>query len=144
MLLCLPTLLSAWMGPPPIIPARTIVMSDAVPLPHLNPAPALEVRDVISSVMAALHRSNWDSPSPLYGFEVALRFLAPTHAAKLRNAKPGGFARYLRQPHKIAQISWSEFRFEGDVVLLTSDEGVEEAYQMCSMRASPTDDWTSA
>jgi len=111
---------------------------------NTNPLPTLEVRDVISSVMAALHRSNWDSPKPLYGFEVALRFLAPTHAAKLRGAKAGGFARYLQQPHKISQISWNEYRYEGDIIYAKSDEGVEEAYQMCSMREKPSDEWMTA
>ena len=97
---------------------------------HTNPLPTLAPKEVISNVMAALHRSNWDSPKPLYGFEVALRFLAPTHAAKLRGAKAGGFARYLQQPHKISQISWNEYRYEGDIIYAKSDEGVEEAYQM--------------
>jgi len=115
-----------------------------VPMESLNPLPTLEVREVISSMMAALHRSNWDSPTPLYGFEVALRFLAPTHAAKMRGAKAGGFARYLQQPHKFSQINWNEYRFEGDVVYLTNDDGLEEAYQMCSMRASPEKDWMTA
>ena len=116
----------------------------AVKIEYLNPAPALEVKDVVSSVMAALHPSNHDKPSELYGFEVALRFLAPTHAAKRRAAKPGGFARYLRQDHKIEQIKWQEYRFEGDTVFLTSDAGVEEAYQMCSMRQSPSEDWKTS
>jgi hypothetical protein len=94
--------------------------------------------------MSALHRTNWDTPTPYYGFEVALRFLAPTHMAKLNNAKPGGYARYMRQPHKVGQITWNEFRFEGDVILLEGGSGPDEAYQMCSVRSSPTDEWTSA
>lgn len=124
-------------------PCRSPVMSENVPLEALNPTPVLEVREVISSVMAALHRSNQDAPKELYGFEVAMRFLAPTHAAKLRGAKPGGFARYLRQPHKVGQINWGEYRYEGDTVYLTSDAGVAEAYQMCSMRPSPSSKWVS-
>jgi hypothetical protein len=118
--------------------------SKVVPLEALNPSPTLEPREVISSVMAALHRSNWDSPTDFYGFEVALRFLAPTHAAKLKGAKPSGFSRYLRQPHKIKQIEWNEYRFEGELVMLKDDDEREEAYQMCSLRSSPTDEWQSA
>ena len=117
---------------------------NVVPMESTSPSPNLEVREVISSMMAALHPSNHDKPKELYGFEVALRFLAPTHSAKIRGAKPGGFARYLRQPHKASQISWSDYRYEGEVVYLKSDEGVEEAYQMTSMRSSPTADWTPA
>ena len=39
--------------------------------------------------MAALHRSNWETPTPFYGFEVALRFFAPTHQAKPRTRRTG-------------------------------------------------------
>ena len=94
--------------------------------------------------MAALHRSNWDSPTPYYGFEVALRFLAPTHMAKVNNAKPGGYSRYMRQPHKVGMILWNEFRFEGDTILLENGDAPDEAYQMCSVRSSPTEEWTAA
>ena len=68
-----------------------------MPLERLEASPTLEPREVIGSMMAALHRSNWDSPTPFYGFEIAMRFLAPTHAAKLKNAKPSGFSRFMRQ-----------------------------------------------
>ena len=115
-----------------------------MPIEHLNPLPQLQPREVIATVMAALHRSNWDSPRSFYGFEIALKFLAPTHSAKLRSAKPAGFSRYLRQPHKISQIEWNEYRFEGDTVMLKDDDGRDEAYQMCSMRSSPTAEWQSA
>ena len=97
-----------------------------VPLQHVQPSPTLTPRDVVNSVMSALHRTNWDTPTPYYGFEVALRFLAPTHMAKLNNAKPGGYARYMRQPHKVGQITWNEFRFEGDVILLEGGSGPDE------------------
>ena len=100
-----------------------------VPMEALQPLPVLTPREVISSVMAALHRSNWETPSPYYGFEVAMRFLSPTHQAKVKKAKPAGFARFLQRPHKIAQILWNEYRYEGELVLLTSDAGVHEAYQ---------------
>ena len=112
-----------------------------VPIPHTNPLPVLTPREVIDSVMAALHRSNWETPTPFYGFEVALRFFAPTHQAKLSNAKPAGFARFMQRPHKKKQILWNEYRFDGEVVLLTSDAGVREAYQAVSLREKPTDEW---
>ena len=117
-----------------------------VPLVHMNPSPALEPREVISSVMAALHRSNWDQPTPFYGFEVALRFLAPTHDAKIRKAKPGGFYRWLRQPHKLCMITWGEYRFEGDPIILMgpAEAGEKETYQMTSLRSSPNADWVNA
>jgi len=116
----------------------------SVPIEHLQPQPGLSPRDVISAVNAALHRSNWDTPTAFYGFEVALRFLAPSHPAKLAGAKPAGYSRFMRQPHKVDQTLWNEFRFEGDVITLKNDEGMEEAYQMTSMRSKPTDEWWSA
>ena len=116
----------------------------SVPLQHVQPSPSLTPRDVVNSVMAALHRTNWDTPKPYYGFEVALRFLAPTHMAKVNSAKPGGYSRYLRQPHKVGMILWNEFRFEGDTILLENGDSPDEAYQMCSVRSSPTDEWTAA
>jgi hypothetical protein len=115
-----------------------------VPIEHLNPLPVLTPHEVIGTVMASLHRSNWETPTPYYGFEVALRFLAPTHQAKLNKAKPAGFARFMKQPHKISQIEWNEFRYDGELVLLTSDEGVREAYQTVSLRASPDDPWQTS
>ena len=48
------------------------------------------------------------------------------------------------RPHKIAQISWNEYRFEGDVITLEDADGREEAFQMMSMRSSPTEEWLSA
>ena len=42
---------------------------------NLKPLPTMEPREVVSSLMDALHRSNWDSPRPFYGFEIALGFL---------------------------------------------------------------------
>jgi len=116
----------------------------AVPITNLKPSAALSPREVITSVMESLHRSNWDRPTECYGFEVAMRFLAPTHAAKLKKAKPTGFSRYLRQQHRIRFVKWNEYRFEGDVARLTGDDGVEEAFQMISLRSSPTAEWCSA
>ena len=136
--------------PPPRVAAsarRAPVMVAAaseteVPIERTAPSPELEPREVISSVMAALHRTNWDAPEPYYGFGIALNFLAPTHMAKLNGAKPAGYARFLRQPHKVQQTTWNEYRFEGDVITIDSGRGLE-AFQMCSTRAVPTDEWTS-
>lgn len=125
--------------------AETEAADKSVPLEALQPTPLLEPQEVVSSVLAAIHRSNWDSPTPYYGFEVALRFLAPTHQAKLNKAKPSGFYRYMRQPHKVAEIEWNEFRFEGELIRLQTDDTAglvkEEAYQMVSLRSSPTAPW---
>lgn len=75
---------------------------------------------------------------------MALRFFAPTHAAKLKRAKPSGFSRFMRQPHKVGQLMWSEYRFEGELLTLRED-GCEEAYQMVSMRGDdPLSKWKSA
>lgn len=52
----------------PIVASET---EKVVPLEVLNPLPSLEPREVINAVNAALHRSNWDTPTPFYGFEVA-------------------------------------------------------------------------
>eukprot|EP00322_Chrysochromulina_rotalis_P027974 CAMPEP_0115851772 /NCGR_PEP_ID=MMETSP0287-20121206/12653_1 /TAXON_ID=412157 /ORGANISM="Chrysochromulina rotalis, Strain UIO044" /LENGTH=335 /DNA_ID=CAMNT_0003305813 /DNA_START=1 /DNA_END=1008 /DNA_ORIENTATION=- len=142
----------------PVLPTRsdlsylrcsaTAGVDGTVPMQSLQPSPVLSPREVISSVMAGLHRSNWDAPTPYFGFEIALRFLAPTHQAKQNNAKPAGFYRYMRQPHKAFEIMWNEFRFEGELITLQTDDpsGLiqEECYQQCSMRSSPTDDWVSA
>lgn len=117
----------------------TTAVDGKMPLVYLDPSPTLEPKEVISAVMAALHRSNWDSPKAFYGFEVAMRFLAPTHMAKLKQAKPAGFSRYMRQPHKVGQISWNEYRFEGEPILLQ-----DEAYQMCSMRSSQSEEWMAS
>ena len=132
----------------PTVKLDGVAVDGSVEVQNLLPSPILQPREVISSVMAALHRSNWDAPTPYYGFEVALRFLAPTHQAKLNNAKPAGFYRYLRQPHKVYEIEWNEWRFEGDLITLqmSDSNGIprEEAYQQTSLRSSPDADWVSA
>ena len=128
--------------------AATTSVDGQVPLLSVQPSPVLTPREVISSVMAALHKSNWDEPTPYHGFEVALRFLAPTHQAKVNKAKPAGFYRYMRQPHKVYEIMWNEYRFEGDLITLQTDDATglvkEEAYQQCSLRGSSSDEWLSA
>ena len=115
-----------------------------VPLEALEPSPTLTPREVISAVNAGLHRTNWDTPMPFYGFSVALRFLAPTHAAVLKGAKPARFSRFMRQPHKVDQTLWHEYRFDGELITLQADDGTDEAYQMVSMRSGPDDEWWSA
>lgn len=130
---------------PPGHRAAALRMSEeSTVINHQNPLPTLSPREVISNVMAALHRSNWDSPSPHYGFAVALRFFAPTHQAKLLNAKPAGFARFMQRPHKKPLFLWNEFKFNGDTMLLTSDEGVSEAYQTISLRSAPAEPWKTS
>jgi len=124
--------------------ALPCIASEEVPIMHTEPLPMLEPREVISAVSAALHRSNWDSPTAFYGFETALKFLAPSHPAKRARAKPAGFSRFMRQPHKVEQTLWEEMRFEGDVILMQDDDGTHEAYQMVSMRSSSSDEWWSA
>ena len=114
-----------------------------VPLEQLRPSPLLQPREVISSTLAALHESNWDTPTPYFGVEVAFSFLAPTHQAKRMGEKAAGFASHLvRLPH--AEMLWNEFRFEGETILVQSDEGMEEAYQMCSLRSGPEEEWISS
>jgi len=128
--------------------ATAAAVDGGVAMQSLQPSPILQPREVISSVMAALHRSNWDKPSPYHGFEVALRFLAPTHQAKLNSAKPAGFYRYMRQPHKVYEIEWNEYRFEGELITLQTTDAddviKEEAYQQCSLRSSADSEWLSA
>ena len=46
-------------------------------------------------MLTCLHRSNFDSPTPRFGCEVALRYLAPTNPAS--RADPERFADYLQQ-----------------------------------------------
>ena len=73
-------------------------------------------------MMHALHASSWDSPRPYFGFEVALRFLSPSH--QCAGARPRDFFRYLRQPHKQSLLEWSEYKWEGDPTIIDA-----EAYQ---------------
>ncbi len=104
------------------------------------PAEALGPQEVIRAVLAALHRTNRDAPSPYYGFGIALSFLAPTH--QFAGDDAALFARYMSQPHKTAIISWDEWAFSGDLIELAGSDGdADEAYQMVSVRASPDAEW---
>ena len=100
------------------------------------PAPSLQPREVISSMMNALHKTSCDYSRPYFGLEVALRFLSPTH--QVATISPRDFLRYLRQPHKVPLLEWNEYRWEGDPVTLGN-----EAYQQVSVRSAPDVPWVS-
>ena len=90
---------------------------DTAALEAAAPSASLSPRDVIEAMLSGLHRTNWDADDrPYFGFEVALRFLAPSHIAA--GATVDGYARYLRQSHKRTLINWDEYRFQGDVIML--------------------------
>lgn len=100
------------------------------------PSPALQPRELITTMMHALHASSWDSPRPYFGFEVALRFLSPSH--QCYGVVPRDFYRYLRQPHKQGLIEWAEYRWEGDPMIID-----DEAYQQVGVRSEPGAPWSS-
>ena len=104
---------------------------------YRQPSPALQPREVIATMMSALHRSSWDEPRPYFGFEVALRFLAPSH--QVAGATPRDFQRYLRQPHKQAILEWAEYKWEGELTIINN----QEAFQQVSVRSGPSAPWTS-
>lgn len=108
-----------------------------------SPTPSYQPREVIETMMHALHRSAWDHPYPYFGFEVALQFLSPSHQYReyqsARTETPESLARYLRSPHKAALISWNEFKWEGETTCIDQ----AEAYQQVSVRANADDEWTS-
>lgn len=104
---------------------------------YRQPSPALQPREVIATMMSALHRSSWDEPRPYFGFEVALRFLAPTH--QVAGVTPRDFQRYLRQPHKQALLEWAEYKWEGELTIINN----QEAFQQVSVRSGSDSPWTS-
>merc|ERR1712070_407966 len=61
-----------------------------------RPSQSLEPRNVILTLMHALHKKNLDTPSARFGCAVVLRFLAPENPAS--RATPQRFAEYLAQP----------------------------------------------
>jgi hypothetical protein len=118
-----------------IFSAPTAEQSGA--LEKAAPSPALQPREVISYMLNAFHRTNFDAPRARFGCEVALRFLAPSNpAAKLT---PQAIADYLDQAWYRPLLGWAEYRWEGDMTLL----GEREAYQQVSVRTSPTEPWVS-
>lgn len=106
-------------------------------LAKAQPSPALQPREVINTVMTALHRGNFDQPLPRFGCEVAMRFLAPSNPAS--RVPTERFASYLQQTWYQPLLAWSEYRWEGDLSLL----GEGEAYQQLSVRADAEGPWTS-
>ena len=106
-------------------------------LEKAQPSPALQAREVIDTMMTALHRGNIDRPRTRFGCEVAMRFLAPTNPAS--KVSSSTFASYLEQTWYQPLLTWSEYRWEGDLTLL----GESEAYQQLSVRADADGSWTS-
>ena len=116
---------------------------DAAALEAAAPSASLSPRDVIEAMLSGLHRTNWDADDrPYFGFEVALRFLAPSHIAA--GATVDGYARYLRQSHKRTLINWDEYRFQGDVIMLEGTPTLPtECFQQVGVRAKGSEDWES-
>ena len=72
-----------------------------------RPGPNVQVREVIDSMMAAVHRDYLNTPEhPFLGALCAMRFLSSTHQAASfeKQGGPPAFERYLRQPHKQAHL----------------------------------------
>jgi len=103
-----------------------------------RPSQSLEPRNVILTLMHALHKKNLDTPSARFGCAVVLRFLAPENPAS--RATPQRFAEYLAQPWYLPLLEWSEFRWEGDTVLLSNGR---EAYQQLNVRSGEGGEWTN-
>jgi len=106
-------------------------------LSEQKPSPALQPREVIKTMLSALHRSNFDQPRARFGAEIALRFLAPSNPAS--QATPERFAAYLSQSWYQTLLDWEEYRWEGDTTLL----GESEAYQQVGVRSSPEEAWVA-
>jgi len=102
-----------------------------------GPSPALQPRELITTVMHALHKSNMDTPRMQFGSEVALRFLAPTNPASRCNVTV--FSEYLSQTWYQPLLQWAEFVWQGDLTLL----GASEAFQQTGVRSTPDAPWAS-
>lgn len=111
---------------------QSAALVDARPRPQLSP------RDVIATLLTALHKSNLDTPRLRFGAEVVLRFLAPTNPASRVTAER--FSQYLMQSWYDPLLSWSEYKWHGDTVFLSDGN---EAYQQVVVRAAPDEEWTS-
>jgi hypothetical protein len=118
-----------------------------------RPSPSVQPREVITAVMMSLHRSCWDEPTPFFGFEVALRFLSPTHhfrsfAADGRGT-PQEFSRYMRQPHKTELLHWGEWEWQGETAIMGDHNDPvmlleqKEAYQQMRVRRDAAAPWVS-
>jgi len=109
-----------------------------------RPRSRLAVGEVIDTMMACLHKSHVHPlDRPYLGCEVALRFLSTTHQAASFNSLggPPAFERYLRQPHKQALATWSEYTLDGPPVVVERAEQRWEAYQQLKVRPSSDSEW---
>ena len=112
--------------------------AESAALATAMPTPALQPREVIATMMHALHKRNIDQPRPRFGAEVVIKFLAPTNPAS--RATPQRFAEYLLQPWYRSLLDWEQFRWEGEPTMLRNGK---EAYQQVGVRASAGEEWTS-
>jgi len=111
-----------------------------------RPGPRVEVREVIDSMMAAVHRDFLNTPEhPYLGCEVAMRFLSSTHQAASfeKQGGPPAFERYLRQPHKQALTDWREYRTVGRPIVIERTNHAWEAYQQLEVRSSADAEWAT-
>ena len=112
----------------------------------VHPGPDQSPRDVIDTMMSAIHRDHLNSlVHPYLGCEVALRFLASTHQAASfeREGGPPAFERYLRQPHKQSLTTWREYRPVGDPIVVERSMHPWEAYQQLEVRAGDGGEWST-
>lgn len=111
-----------------------------------RPGPNVQVREVIDSMMAAVHRDYLNTPEhPFLGALCAMRFLSSTHQAASfeRQGGPPAFERYLRQPHKQALTDWREYRTVGRPIVIERTNHPWEAYQQVDVRASADAEWST-
>lgn len=108
-------------------------------LASARPSPALQPREVIDTLLCALHRSNINSPLRSFGCAVAMRFLSPSNPASTSTLEQ--FEEYLALPHYAPLLDWREYEWEGDTALL---KGGVEAYQQVRVRdGGSLSPWTS-
>mmetsp|Transcript_48472 Transcript_48472/g.105084 ORF Transcript_48472/g.105084 Transcript_48472/m.105084 type:complete len:354 (+) Transcript_48472:32-1093(+) len=117
-------------------PAPTAEQSAA--LSDIKPSPSMTPRQVVQTMLHALHRSNIDRPRARFGCEVVLRFLAPSNPAS--RVTPQRFGQYLGQPWYTPLLEWEEYRLEGDAVIMGNGT---EAYQQVGVRSSASGEWCS-
>lgn len=111
-----------------------------------RPGPRVEVREVIDSMMASVHRDHLNTPQhPYLGCEVAMRFLSSTHQAASfeKQGGPPAFERYLRQPHKQTLTDWREYRTVGRPIVIERPNHPWEAYQQVEVRPSAAAEWST-
>jgi len=111
-----------------------------------RPGPNVQVREVIDSMMAAVHRDYLNTPEhPFLGALCAMRFLSSTHQAASfeKQGGPPAFERYLRQPHKQALTDWREYRTVGRPIVIERTNHPWEAYQQVDVRSSTEAEWST-